>query len=140
MTNLWDGAEVIYAYTRAQALADGVLVEVPPEMAEEAGFTCPVACTSALYMDVITPGPNVEAGQSIDGRLWDALYMLHMAITQALPGSRTFNGPGPCQTTLYPCGFTMGDNAKAQLFTIKAVCGPDDDLSPCITLMLENES
>ena len=36
----WDEAEVIYAYTRAQAIEDGVLVDVS-EIAEEAGNQVP---------------------------------------------------------------------------------------------------
>jgi hypothetical protein len=46
----WDDAEVIYAYTRAQALEDGVLVDVS-EMAKEAGsnsrWRLPSQCTGS---------------------------------------------------------------------------------------------
>ena len=44
----WDDAEVIYTYTRAQALEDGVLVDVS-EMAKEAGVRFPVALTATVY-------------------------------------------------------------------------------------------
>ena len=39
--------EIIFSYTRAQAIADRVLVDVTPT-ALEAGFRFPVAATSAL--------------------------------------------------------------------------------------------
>ena len=44
----WDDAEIIYPYTRAQALEDGVLVDVS-EIAKEAGIKFPVALTAAVY-------------------------------------------------------------------------------------------
>lgn len=47
-----DDAPVIHAYTRAQAIADGVLVDIS-ETAKEAGFRYPVACTSAVWSDCI---------------------------------------------------------------------------------------
>jgi hypothetical protein len=40
--------DLIYAYTRAQALADGVLVDVS-QMAREAGFKFPTAITADLH-------------------------------------------------------------------------------------------
>lgn len=129
--------DVISVYTRAQALEDGVLVDVS-EMAQEAGFKFPVAVTSRLFNEVITPDPRAEAeGQSVDGRLWDALHMLHMAIKGVLP-SKTMRGPGPGQTTLYQCYFIM-KRRQRKLLTLKAVCGPGDNMEPVITLMLSEE-
>ena len=45
---------IIYAYTRSQALADGVLVDVT-EIAREVGFKLPVALTEALHNRLIHP-------------------------------------------------------------------------------------
>ena len=135
MTELF--GEVICTYTREQALEDGVLVDVT-EMAREAGFTFPVALTQRLHAEVITPDPRAAAeGQSVDGRLWDALHMLHMAIKGALPCTTT-PGPGPGQTTLYQCYFIM-KRRQRKLLTLKAVCGPGDNMEPTITLMLPDE-
>ena len=47
-----DSLEIIYVYTRAQALEDGVLIDVS-DTAREAGFKCPVALTSAAYADCV---------------------------------------------------------------------------------------
>ena len=44
--------EVVYAYTRAEAIADGVLVDVT-ELARAAGFRHPVAMTSAAWSDCV---------------------------------------------------------------------------------------
>jgi len=129
--------EVIHSYTRAQAIDDGVLVDVS-EMAREAGFKFPVAVTQQLYAEVITPDPrSAEEGQSIEGRLWDALHMLHMAIKGVLP-TKTIQGPGPGQTTLYQCYFIM-KRRQRKLLTLKAVCGPSDNMEPTITLMGQHE-
>jgi type I site-specific restriction endonuclease len=45
--------EVIFSYTRAQAIADRVLIDVTPT-ALEAGFRFPVAVTAALMVAVET--------------------------------------------------------------------------------------
>jgi len=127
--------EVVYSYTREQALADGVLVDVS-KMASEAGFNFPIAVTQRLYAEVLTPDPRAE-GQSIEGRLWDALFMLHMAIAGQIP-SKTTEGPGPGQTTLYQCYFIMKKRQR-RLLTLKAVCGPGDNMEPVITIMTEFE-
>lgn len=128
--------EVIYSYTRAQALEDGVLVDVS-EMAQEAGFKFPVAVTQRLHAEVITPDPRAaEEGQSVDGRLWDALYMLLMGIKGALP-TKTYR-TGVSQVTEYQCYFVM-NRRQRRLLTLKAVCGPGDEMEPVITLMLPSE-
>jgi len=68
-------SDLIYVYTRAQALEDGVLVDVS-KMAKEAGFVCPVAITQALHAR-LTPGEE-DKGQDYDGRLWDVLFVAAM--------------------------------------------------------------
>jgi hypothetical protein len=64
----------VHIYTRSQALADGVLVEVS-EVAEEAGFCVPVAVTRSTWADCVEwtaddshklPG---RMGRSLDGQL-----------------------------------------------------------------------
>jgi len=46
----WAGFEVIHRYTRAQAIADGVLVDVTAK-ARSCGFTLPVAMTATMFAD-----------------------------------------------------------------------------------------
>jgi hypothetical protein len=46
----WAGFEVVHRYTRAQAIADGVLVDVTEE-AKRCGFSVPVAMTGTLFGD-----------------------------------------------------------------------------------------
>ena len=42
----WD---VVYSYTRKQAIADGVLIEMDDALLKDAGIKIPLAVTSALY-------------------------------------------------------------------------------------------
>ena len=71
--------EIISLYTRADAIADGFLVDVS-DMAKQAGFKWPVAATRAVWDDIVTPTPRDEQqGQSEKGRLWDVLWMARLA-------------------------------------------------------------
>jgi hypothetical protein len=124
--------EVIYAYTRAQALADGVLIDVTGD-AKEAGIKYPTAVTEALWNGYIEPHERLkDMGQSIKGRLWDVLFLFTFAARSSQKG---------CSELFYCVNFLMdrGDSCKHETVKIKAVCGPGDDGAPCITLMLEDE-
>lgn len=119
--------KVIYSYTRAQAIEDGVLVDVS-EMAKEAGVRFPVAVTRALYDGYVTPDPrSIPLGQSVAGRLWDTLYMFRTA-------AKRFSG----DTLLYRLTFIMGEQ-QPRLVELKAVIGPGDTPEPVITIMLPDE-
>ena len=119
---------VIFCYTREQAIEDGTLVDVS-ELASEAGFRLPVAVTAAVWHGWIEPPEAVADYQSATGRLWDLLQVLVFSIKkQAKETDRVDfkvlfqNRPGK-QTT--------------QAFY--ALCGPGDDGSPVITIMLPDE-
>ena len=47
-------SDVIFSYTRSQAIEDGVLVDLS-EWARETGFRFPVACTRAVWERCIVP-------------------------------------------------------------------------------------
>lgn len=70
---MWEDAEVIHHYSRADALEDGVLVDVS-DMGQEAGFKAPVAVTSAVW-SLIENIPPSKKFQDVQGRLWDVLIM-----------------------------------------------------------------
>ena len=65
---------VIHAYTRAQAIGDGILVDVS-ETAREAGFRIPVAVTRAVWDRLIALPEGYLGFQDESGRLWDVLWM-----------------------------------------------------------------
>ena len=118
--------EVIYAYTRAQAVADGFQVEVT-EAAREAGILFPVFLTRTVYEAYVTVPPGVEA-QDERGRLHDILTMLRFAIYKAQPD----------QSRLHFALYVRNDNRRPKLVKLIATCGPTDidDPKPAITVML----
>ena len=62
--------KLISSYTRSEALADGVLVDVT-ETAREAGFVIPVALTRAAWDLCVALSPAAErAGNDERGRLY----------------------------------------------------------------------
>jgi hypothetical protein len=69
---MFENADLTYRYSRADAIADGVLIDVST-VAREAGITYPVALTSAVWARCVTVPPGVEC-QDEAGRLWDVLW------------------------------------------------------------------
>jgi len=120
--------EIIHAYTRAQAIDDGVLVDVS-EVAREAGFTMPVAVTSGVYAKCIEV-PESTTGQDIQGRLWDVLTMLRHAIRSSKCSGSSLD---------FELLVKQSDNAPAELLKLNSVCGPGDNAEPVITIMLPGE-
>jgi hypothetical protein len=82
--DLWEGAEIIDAYTRRQAIEDGILVQLSgpgyqgdpriPAMVADAGFRYPVAMTTTAFCSYVSPlegdGEKLAPCQDIKGRLW----------------------------------------------------------------------
>lgn len=120
---------LVFSYTRVQAIADGVLVDVTATAAE-AGFVIPVAVTATVWAECVRV-PDGVAGQDERGRLWDVLSMLRFAIRRQAGGEPEL---------LYQL-HVRNDTAEGDppLVTLKAVCGPNDDGSPCITVMRPDE-
>ena len=65
---------VISTYTRAQAIEDGILVDVS-ETAREAGFNIPVAVTRTVWDRLVALPESYRGFQDERGRLWDVLWM-----------------------------------------------------------------
>ena len=121
--------EVLYAYSRAQAVADGVLVEVS-KVAAEAGIESPVFLTRSVY-DAYVTVPDGVTGQDEAGRLWDIVWMLRFAIIRSRPGADHL------PVALY----VRNNNRLAKLVKLIATCGPLDmgDPQPAITVMMPDE-
>lgn len=74
----WD---VISTYSRAEAIADGILIDVT-QVAKEAGFNFPVALTNTAWIDCVEwtdEDRTRRACQNQDGRLWDVVWMAALA-------------------------------------------------------------
>jgi hypothetical protein len=141
MTELF--GEPIHVYTRAQAIADGVLVDVS-ETAREAGFSVPVAMTQAAWADCVAWTEEDEerkpngTGQDEAGRLWDVLYMGFLAIRRKRDAAPRDN---PQQL-----GYQLrrvpreGREVRPRLATLVLHVGPGDNFEPVVTVMLPGES
>lgn len=120
--------DIVYSYTRKQAIEDGVLIDVT-ETAKEAGFVIPVAVTNGLYSEYLEPSQSLkERGQSVNGRLWDVLFMLYLKI---------HNCP-KANTVIYKVAFEKENGCTADV-NLKAVIDGGDNGSPVLTIMKENE-
>ena len=92
--NPFEGFEVITVYSRADAIADGVLHDVT-DTAKDCGFRIPVAVTDTIWGKWIEPSQELrEAGESADVRLRDTLISLflkiHSLATDATPRRLAF--------------------------------------------------
>lgn len=119
---------LIHGYSRAQAIEDGVIVDVT-ETAKEAGFKYPVALTRAVWDAYVTVPPKVRM-QDEKGRLWDILYMCMLKIKA---GSQ--KEPGPVKFIV----LVRNDNRSPKPVFLTAHCGPGDDPAPVITITLPSE-
>jgi len=121
--------EVIYSYTRKQAIADGFQVDVTTT-AQEAGIKFPMFLTRAVFDQFVTV-PEGVTGQDEAGRLWDVVWMTRFAILRA-------HG----HTDRLPVAlYVRNDDRAARLVKLVATCGAMDmdDPQPAITVMLPDE-
>ena len=120
--------ELIFAYTRKQAIEDGVLVDIT-DTAKEAGLRFPTAITATAWLEYVAV-PDGVTGQDELGRLWDIVWMLRFAIVQ-----QKLDGP----EILFELLVRNEENRPPQPVTLKAVIGPGDSPDPVVTIMLPHE-
>ncbi len=112
--------DLIYSYTRAQALADGVLVDLT-ERARQCGIRYPTACTAGLWARIqAIPEQDRDLREVAEAvRISAVLSAMLEAIRQARGTDRVaFRALGAA---------------------LWAQCGPGDTAAPVITIMLEGE-
>ncbi len=106
-----EGWDLIFSYTRKQAIEDGVLIEVPKAVQEMAGFKYPMVITTGVY-------------ELINGEV-DKIGLIVVALWLEIIKSKSK------KDTIY---FSY-KNKK-----LYAKCHPDDDgITPVITIMLITE-
>jgi hypothetical protein len=124
---MFENADLIHRYSRADAIRDGVLIDVSA-VADEAGIRYPVALTCAAWERCVTIPPGVEC-QDEAGRLWDVVWLLACAMRRATAREVRFG--------VHVCNDNR--DGTLPLVQLKAVCGPGDQGEPCITVMLPEE-
>jgi hypothetical protein len=124
----------LHVYTRAQAVADGHLIDVT-DAAREAGFRTPVAITAAAWADCVAwseADSRRQTAQDEAGRLWDVLWMASFIARRAPSGNPRVLIP------LYriPRG---GHGVRPRRTQLCMTIGPGDAAAPVITILLPDE-
>ncbi|KVF76646.1 DUF6573 family protein [Burkholderia vietnamiensis] len=125
--------EVISAYPRAQALADGALIDVTVPAAE-VGFKIPVAITAAAWAEVVEWSDADSARQTHQderGRLHDVLWV-------AVNLARHYKAQNRMGFQHYrvPRG---GRGTRRKPVNLVMVIGPGDAAEPVVTFMLPSD-
>ena len=138
--------QTVYSYSRAQAIADGVLVDVT-NAADASGqrlspFKYPVGMTHAAWEATIGAGGTWEddkdgeavlqfpGGQDFAGRMHDVFTMLLFAIRQAKPGE---------DRIWFSVLVDVNRDGRKTKVELWSQCGPGDTAEPVLTIMLTNE-
>jgi hypothetical protein len=126
--------DLISAYTRAEAIEDGVLIDVSKD-AREAGWKYPVAMTLAAWEDFVAwsdaDTQRKQWPQDQAGRLWDVVFMGRLA-------ARGGDSGGERLFAFYRTP-RDGKARKPVKVLAKLHCGPGDNGEPVITIMLPGE-
>ena len=156
--------QIIDSYTRKQAIADGVLIDIEkefPGLSNQAGFKFPVALTAKALNRYVELNPNAKkALEDPTGRMWDVLWMLMLKIKltrkQRLDTLKfSFlctvpDDPEPFAIETDPPSEEDDDDflsleemlerakqkKQHQLCWLKAIISPDEEGNGCITVML----
>lgn len=128
----------IHAYSRAMAIEDGFLREVPEDVRQEAGFSHPVVLTLDAWADCVAwteedRQRKPQALQDETGRLWDVLMCARAAIRAAASDSAAV-------TVHRVPAADQGDSLEPLPVTLQVVCHGGDNGEPVITIMLSGES
>jgi len=123
-----DSWNVVYAYTREQAIADGVLVDVT-EAAKAIGFRLHTVVTDHLFNGYVEPPEGlVGEGQSVTGRLHDLMVLALFAARKAVNTDRV----------TFKVDFLMAPGRK-ETVEVVAHIGPGDHGEPVLTIMLPED-
>lgn len=118
---MFEEADVIFSYSRADAIRDGVLIDVSSR-AKSLGYRIPVALTARLY-DSLAGCASDEAEISI---------RLDLLLTTLRDSIARNPGAGDC------LDFTVKPPSLTPL-NAWALCGPGDTPDPVLTVMLPHE-
>lgn len=124
--------ELVHRYTRGQAIADGLLIDVST-MAMEAGFRVAVALTAQVWADCVewTDADSIrQVTQDEAGRLWDVLWLAHIAARRVQSERVIF------ELFRVPRG---GRGQRPRRTMLQMHIGPGDEAEPVITIMAHGE-
>ncbi len=114
--------EVIYSYSRAQAIADGVLVDLSQFQTIREHWITPVACTDTVWCSI--EYAVQQHGKDFEGIMHDISVVAKLAIRRAAPGQAMIH-------------FTVVIGRATK--SLKLHIGPGDTAEPVLTIMLPHE-
>ncbi|WP_327146806.1 DUF6573 family protein [Nocardia sp. NBC_01327] len=128
---MFENAEIIHTYSRAQAIADGVLHDYI-ELAHEAGFRKSFVIAHHSWVEAVHWPEDGGHGQSETGRAWDVIMQAHFAIAsgrhrKALKTNRL-------EFTVYRLVHDSDDPTPRPI-TLVIHIGPGDAGEPVFTVM-----
>ncbi|NKY89877.1 hypothetical protein HGA07_30375 [Nocardia veterana] len=119
--------EPIHAYTRAQALEDGVLHDISG-LAREAGFRHPVHVAAHAWAEAIA-WPHEDPWQDETGRTWDVLTMARFGVRAAI---RRGQDSGPIAFSVVR--ITEPGREESEPLALAIELGPGDEGEPVFTI------
>ena len=123
-------SDLIHFYSRAQALADGVLVDVTEWASADrdflGGFKLPVAVTAAVWHDLNAIPDRLQGVQDVRGRAHDLLFMASLAAWRNLKAD----------SIIFEVLLDLG-RSKRQRYRLTV--GPGDHGEPVITILRTDE-
>lgn len=120
---------VIHAYTRQQALEDGVLVDaMQGDLAaiSRQHYKWPIAMTASVWGIVERATNNPKYFNDLPGVWHDVLWMSRVSGVEVSPTERHFT-------------VIITGAGRRRHWPLKIVSGPDDEGRPCLTVMLADE-
>jgi hypothetical protein len=125
-----DGFTVISVYTRAQAIADGVLADASTgDLAEVSAQHFPsvhVAMTATVFALIEQAVASPKHANDCRGVWHDILHMSRACPVRVWQGGRLFR-------------VIITGTGRKRLHTLKAISHPDETGRPCLTIMLPDE-
>lgn len=125
--SLFADAEVISSYSRAQAIEDGYLVELPENEVLKQNFKFPVAMTAAVWDIIERALANKQYLNDLNGILSDICWMSKANGRNLSESTRLF------QVIIRGAG-------QISTYAMKIVCGPGEMAEPVLTILLAHES
>lgn len=137
--NPFEGFELIHAYTRQQALSDGVLIEM--KQAKRYGFRVPVAITSAAFGAAIDWNLMDPEVQTVVAQREAAVLMAALRTAQeGIRAHREGTGPEPGNRIDFVVDCLANDgSAQPKKVPMYMLIGPGDNAEPVGTIMLPGE-
>ena len=118
--------DLIFSYSRTQAIEDGVLVDVSQYDVTRQHFKYPVAVSERVWSMIDRAVSDSDGLQSVEGILHDIFWMAKCNGTRIGPSENIFE-------------VLIVTEDQTEPVNMRLVCGPGDDAEPVLTLMLIDE-